>query len=64
MRFIPKEWLNFTNSGYPDQMLHSTVSDLGLHCLPVTLLRVSRLQWAEHGIELASMAQLDAPSDW
>ena len=21
----------------PDQMLHSVVSDLGLHCLPVTL---------------------------
>ena len=34
----------FTNSGDPDQMLHSTASDLGLHCLPVALLRVSRLQ--------------------
>ena len=35
----------FANSGDPDQKLHSAVSDLGLHCLPVTLLRVSRLQW-------------------
>ena len=35
----------FANSGDPDQMLHSAASDLGLHCLPVTLLGVSRLQW-------------------
>ena len=35
----------FANSGDPDQMPHSAASDLGLHCLPVTLLRVSRLQW-------------------
>ena len=34
-----------TNSGDPDQMLHSVVSDLGLHCFPTTLLGVSRLQW-------------------
>ena len=35
----------FTNSEDPDQMPHSVVSDLGLHCLPITLLGVSRLQW-------------------
>ena len=35
----------FVNSGDPDQMLHSAASDLGLHCLPITLLGVSRLQW-------------------
>ena len=35
----------FANSGDPDQMPHSKVSDLGLHCLPITLLKVSRLQW-------------------
>ena len=35
----------FANSGDPDQTPHSEVSDLGLHCLPDTLLRVSRLQW-------------------
>ena len=29
------------NSGDPDQMPHSAASDLGLHCLPVTLLGVS-----------------------
>ena len=28
----------FANSGDPDQMLHSGASDLGLHCLPITLL--------------------------
>ena len=37
----------FANSGDPDQTPHSTASDLGLHCLPVTILRVSRLQWAK-----------------
>ena len=34
----------FANSGYSDQMPHSAASDLGLHCLPITLLGVSRLQ--------------------
>ena len=29
----------------PDQMLHSAASDLGLHCLPITLSRLSRLKW-------------------
>ena len=37
----------FANSGDPDQMPHSAASDLGLHCLPVTLLRVSRLKWVK-----------------
>ena len=35
----------FANSEDPDQMPHSVASDLGLHCLPITLLGVSRLQW-------------------
>ena len=35
----------FANSEDPDQMPRSVASDLGLHCLPVTLLRVSQLQW-------------------
>ena len=30
------------NSGDPDQMPHSVASDLGLHCLPMTLLQVSQ----------------------
>ena len=29
------------NSVGPDQMLHSVASDLGLHFLPMTLLRIS-----------------------
>ena len=33
------------NSGDPDQTPHFAASDLGLHCLPNTLLGVSRLQW-------------------
>ena len=35
----------FVNSGDPDQMQCSAASDLSLHCLPITLLGVSRLQW-------------------
>ena len=35
----------FANSEDPDQMTHSAASNLGLHSLPITLLRVSRLQW-------------------
>ena len=27
----------FANSGDPEQTPHSVVSDLGLHCLPITL---------------------------
>ena len=26
-------------------MLHSAASDMGQHCLPITLLQVSRQQW-------------------
>ena len=35
---------------HPDQMLHSAASDLGLDCLPVTLLGVSRLEWANYQV--------------
>ena len=35
----------FVNNGDPDQTPHSAASDLGLHCLPITLLQVSQLQW-------------------
>ena len=34
----------FANTGDPAQMPLSAASDLGLHCLPITLLRVSRLE--------------------
>ena len=35
----------FANSGDLDQMPYSAASDMGLHCLPITLLGVTRLQW-------------------
>ena len=35
----------FANSGDPDQIPHSVTFVLGLHCLPITLSGVSRLQW-------------------
>ena len=31
-------------------MPHSAASDLGLHCLPITLLGVSRLQWVNQSL--------------
>ena len=37
----------FANSGDPDQTPCSVASDLGLHCLSITLLRVSRLHWVK-----------------
>ena len=35
----------FANSGDPDQTPISAAFDLGLHCLSITLLEVSRLHW-------------------
>ena len=35
----------FANSGDPDQTLLSTAIDLGMHCLPIILLGVTRLKW-------------------
>ena len=51
--FLEKIVELFANSGHPDQMPHSMTFDLGLHCLPNTLLGVSRLQWvnAECGVK-------------
>ena len=40
----------FANSEDPDQMPCSAASDLGLHCLSLTLLGVSRLQWVKKGL--------------
>ena len=40
----------FANSGYPDQTSRSAACDLGLHCLPINLLGVSRLQCAINAI--------------
>ena len=43
--------LSFANNADAGQTPHSAASDLGLHCLPVTLLGVSRLQWVKNKIE-------------
>ena len=42
----------FANSGDPDQTPPSAASDLGLHCLPSTILLVYRPQWDKYEIEL------------
>ena len=45
--FLEKMAKLFANGGDPDQTPRSAASDLGLHCLPITLLRVSRLHWVK-----------------
>ena len=36
--YNPREkWLNYASNGDPDQTPRSAASDLGLHCLPITL---------------------------
>ena len=50
----------FANSGDLDQMPHFVASDLGLHCLPVTLLEVFSLNWVKPAI---SMHQYDTDVD-
>ena len=40
----------FANSGDPDQKPSFVASDLGLHCLSITLLGVSRLQWVKNRV--------------
>ena len=42
----------FANSGDPDQMPCSAVSDLGLHCLQVNCLGVSSPQWAKEPFKI------------
>ena len=45
---IPREKVElFANSADPDQTPHNAASDLGLHCLPISILGVSRLQWVK-----------------
>ena len=43
----------FANSGDPDQKPHSAASDLGLQCLPITLLGDFRLNWVTVSITTA-----------
>ena len=38
----------FANSGDSDQTPHSVVPDLGLQCLPITILGISRLKWFKY----------------
>ena len=50
--FLEKKDKQYANSGNPDQTRRSAASDLGLHCLSITLLRVSRLQWVSDSIKM------------
>ena len=52
----------FANSGDPDQMPYSAASDLGLHCLPINLLRVFWLQWVKS--MLSEISAKDIPNQF
>ena len=53
----------FANNGDPDQTPRSAASDLGLHGLPSTLLRVSRLQWVNGQANNESFRSICATPD-
>ena len=38
------------NNVDPDQILHSAAFDLGLHCVPVTLLEISKVNWTKSSL--------------
>ena len=42
----------FANSGDPDQTPRPAASDLGLHCLPITLYGIFTLQWIKQTLFL------------
>ena len=42
------------NSGDLDQTPQNAASDLGLHCSPITFLRVSRLKWVKTHVTSAA----------
>ena len=49
----------YANRGDPDQMPHFAASDLSLHCLPITLLGASRLQWVKENKNINSFQLKD-----
>ena len=50
----------FANSGDADQTLQNAVSDLDLHCLPVTRLGVISLHWGKECIDEQQLVCIDA----
>ena len=44
----------FANSRDPEKMMLSATSELNLHCLPITLLWVSRLKFKQYLVQLFS----------
>ena len=55
---VEKKAKLFANIGDPDQTPHSAAADLGLHCLPITRLGVSRLQWVNHDLRQTKMGSV------
>ena len=56
--FLKKMAKVFANREDPDQIPHSAVSDLGLRCLQITLLGVSRLQWVKFYFQAKAQRRL------
>ena len=54
----------FANSNDPDQTPCSAASDLGLHCLPTTLLGVSQLQGDKEVLVYVFSGALKCPGGW
>ena len=50
----------FVNGGVPDQRPHSVASDLGLHCLPVTLLGICSLIWVKGWTKIQTKTRSDS----
>ena len=54
----------FANSGDPDQTPRSAASDLGLHCLPITPLRVPRLQDGLNNVYIMCLFPMNNPFNY
>ena len=56
-----------SNSVDPDQTPHSAASDLGLHCLPMSLLLDARLKWVDvenQGQTVATFTRYNNDIEW
>ena len=59
---IPREkCLNYLQTVTTDQMPYSAASDLGLHCLPISLLGVSLLKWVKVQFKIVADDMIFSP---
>ena len=60
--FLKKMVELFANSGDPDQTPRCAASDLCLHCLPSTRLRVSSFRWVNDRFHLSFFVTINVSS--